>query len=370
MYHVFVDNQIPYFVYGNKQDGPSYRGPSNSKSGSIPSTMWHNVGGGEAGFTVPDPVDNNIVWSGEYQGILTRYDLKNRQVRGVAVWREDNIGHAPKDLKYRFQWTMPITISPHDHNKVYVGSQFLHVTTNGGQSWKVMSPDLTTSAPDMLERNFGMTAESADPPMSCTVFAIAESPLEKGQIWAGSNDGLLHMTRDDGKTWNNLTANIPNFPPRGKVTNIEPSRYDAGTCYFSADLHEMNHWETYVYKTTDYGKTWKNISSDIPKGYLSYAHCIREDPVRKGLLYLGVENMVYVSLNDGGNWVPLQAGLPHAPAHWLVVQEHFNDLVVGTYGRGFYILDDITPLQQLTPEALKSDVYLFAPRPAYRFISR
>ncbi len=369
MYHVAVDNQIPYYVYGNKQDGPSYCGPSNSKQRSIPSTLWHDVGGGEAGFTVPDPVDNNIVWSGEYQGQLTRWDRKTRHARGVSVWKEDNIGHPPKDLKYRFQWTMPITISPHDHNKVYVGSQYVHVTNNGGQSWQVISPDLTTSAPDMLERNFLLIAESADPPMSCAVFAIAESPLEKGQIWAGSNDGLLHVTRNGGKTWTNVTANIPNFPPRGKITNIEPSRYDAGTCYFSADLHEMNHWETYVYKTTDYGKTWKNISSDIPKGYLSYAHCIREDPVREGLLYLGTENMVYVSFNDGGNWVPLQEGLPHAPVHWLVIQEHFNDLVVGTYGRGFYILDDITPLQQLTPDVLKSDVHLFTPRPAYRFLS-
>jgi len=156
MYHVAVDNQIPYFVYGNKQDGPSYRGPSNSKMRFIPSTMWHNVGGGEAGFTIPDPVNNNIVWSGEYQGILTRYDLNTGHSRGVAVWREDNIGHPPKNLKYRFQWTMPIHISPHDNEKVYVGSQYLHMTTNGGQSWQVISPDLSTSAPDMLERNWGL----------------------------------------------------------------------------------------------------------------------------------------------------------------------------------------------------------------------
>ena len=204
--------------------------------------------------------------------------------------------------------------------------------------------------------------------MSCTLFAIAESPIENGQIWVGTNDGLVHVTRDGGKTWSNVTANIPNFPPRGIITNIEPSRFDAGTAYFSADLHWMNHWDTYVYKTTDFGKTWTNIGSNIPKGYLSYARCIREDPVRKGLLYLGTANMLYVSFNDGGNWMPLNAGLPPAPVHWLVIQEHFNDLVVGTYGRGFYILDDITPLQQLTPDVIQSDVHLFAPRPAYRFL--
>jgi len=371
MYHVAVDNQIPYYVYGNKQDGPTYCGPSNSRQrgGVIPSTVWHNVGGGEAGFTVPDPVDSNIIWSGEYQGQLTRWDRRTGHARGVSVWKEDFIAHPPKDLKYRFQWTMPISISPHDHNQIYVGSQYVHTTIDGGQSWKIISPDLTTSAPDMMERNFDLIAESADPLMSCTLFAIAESPLEKGQIWAGTNDGLLHVTRDSGKNWINVTANIPNFPPRGKITNIEPSRFDAGTCYFSADLHEMNHWDTYVYKTQNYGKTWKKISSNIPKGYLSFAHCIREDPIRKGLLYLGTENMLYVSFNDGDSWAPLQKGLPHAPVHWLVIQEHFNDLVVGTFGRGFYIMDDISPLQQLTSQVLQSDVHLFDLRPAYRFLS-
>jgi photosystem II stability/assembly factor-like uncharacterized protein len=371
MYHVAVDNRIPYFVYGNKQDGPSYRGPSNylGGRGGIPSTLWHSVGGGESGFTVPDPVDNDIIWSANYQGTMTRYNLKTGHSRGVAVWREDNIGAPPKDLKYRFQWTFPITISPHDHNKVYVGSQFVHQTTNGGQSWQVISPDLSTSDPAMLERNMGpLTNESADPSMACTVFAIAESPIEEGQIWAGTNDGLLHITRDGGKNWTDVTANIPGFPPKGKITNIEPSRFNAGTCYFSADLHEMNHWDTYVYKTTDFGESWEMINGDIPEGPLSYAHCVREDPVRQGLLYLGTENMLYVSFNDGENWVPLQEGMPHAPVHWLVIQEHFNDLVVGTYGRGFYILDDIGPLQQLTPEALSSDVFFFTPRPAYRFL--
>ena len=214
-----------------------------------------------------------------------------------------------------------------------------------------------------------VTRMGADPSMSCCVFAIAESPLEKGQIWTGSNDGLLYLTRDGGKNWLNVTKNIPDFPPKGKITNIEPSRYDAAVCYFSADLHEMNHWKTYIYKTADYGRTWKWLGSGIPRGFLSYAHCIREDPVKKGLLYLGTENMLYVSFDDGKNWAPLQTGMPHAPVHWLVVQEHFNDLVVGTYGRGFYIMDDITPLQQLTPEALKAGVFFFKPRPAYRLLA-
>jgi len=177
----------------------------------------------------------------------------------------------------------------------------------------------------------------------------------------------LQVTRDGGKNWTNVTKNIPKLPPWGTVSNIEPSRYDEGTCYITVDFHQVNNRDPYVYKTTNYGKTWKSLSADIPKSVFSYAHCVREDPVRKGLLYLGTENALYVSFNDGANWLPLQNNFPHAPVHWLTIQEHFNDLVVGTYGRGIWILDDITPLQQLSPEVLKSDTYLFSPRPAYRF---
>jgi len=370
MYHGTTDNQIPYFVYGNRQDGTSYRVPSNSRTGgSIPRGLWHPVGGFESGFAVPDPVDNNIVWSGNYDGMLDRFDLRTKQARPVSVWPESLQGWPAGDVKYRFQWTFPIAISPHDHDRVYVGSQFVHVTTNGGQSWQVISPDLSTNDKSKQQRTGGLTPDDASPLYACTLFAIAESPLEAGQIWAGTNDGQIHVTRDGGKTWTSLAKNIPNLPPWGTISNIEPSRHKAGTCYITVDLHQVNDRNPYVYKTTDYGATWKSLSSDIPKTELSYAHCVREDPSREGLLYLGVENALYVSLNDGANWTPLQANLPHAPVHWLTVQEHFNDLVVATYGRGFWILDDITPLRQLTPEILKSDVLLFAPRPAYRFQS-
>jgi len=186
-------------------------------------------------------------------------------------------------------------------------------------------------------------------------------------IWAGTNDGLLQLTRDGGKTWNNITKNIPNLPEWGTFSNIEASRYDAATAYVTVDFHQMNNRDPFVYKTNDYGKTWTQITNGIPHSMLSYAHCIREDPVRKGLLYLGTENALYVSFDDGKNWQPLQSGLPHAPAYWMTVQERFHDLVVATYGRGFWILDDITPLEQLTPQASAADAYLFAPRDAYRF---
>ena len=329
--------------------------------------MWHEIGGCECGFAYPDPVDSNIVWSGCFNAGLDRFDLKTNQNRSVRVWPESPNGWPAAELKYRFQWTFPIAISPHDHNKVYVGSQYVHQTTDGGHSWKVISPDLSTNDKSKQQSSGGLTPDNLGVEYGCVVFAIAESPLEEGVIWAGTNDGLVQVTRDGGKQWTNLTSNIPNLPPWGTVSNIEPSRYDAGTCYITVDLHQVNNRDPYVYKTTDYGKSWKSISSDIPKSVFSYAHCVREDPARKGLLYLGTENAIYFSPNDGANWLPLQANLPPAPVHWMVVQEHFNDLVVATYGRGFWIMDDITPLQQMTPEIIKSDAHLFAPRPAYRF---
>jgi hypothetical protein len=241
------------------------------------------------------------------------------------------------------------------------------MTTDGGQSWTIISPDLSTDDKSKQERTGGITQDDASPLYSCTLFAIAESPLEEGLIWAGTNDGLLHVTRDGGENWSNVTKNIPDLPEWGTISNIEPSRFDAGTCYISADFHQVNDFDPYVYKTSDFGKKWKRINDGVPKGVLSFAHCVREDPVRKGLLYLGTENALYVSFNDGKKWMPLQSNLPHAPVHWLTIQEHFSDLVVGTYGRGFWIMDDITPLQQMTQEILDSEVHLFHSRPAYRF---
>lgn len=372
MYHVAVDNQIPYYVYGNRQDGPSTRGPSNSLYGrmGIPISEWHSCGGAESGFAIPDPVDNNIVWSGNYQGSLDRYDERSRTARTVDVWPDYAMGTPAALLKYRFQWTFPIAISPHDHNKVYVGSQHVHMTTNGGQSWQVISPDLSTNDKSRQQSSGGLTPDNASVEYACLIFALAESPLEEGVIWAGTNDGLMHVTRNGGENWTNVTGNIPDLPEWGTVSNIEPSRYHAGTCYITVDFHQVNIRDPYVYKTNDYGQTWESISSDIPKSVFSYAHCVREDPKREGLLYVGTENAIYVSFDDGKNWIPLQTNLPHAPVHWMVVQEHFNDLVVATYGRGFWIMDDITPLQQMTPEVLDSKIHLFNPRPAYRFRSR
>jgi photosystem II stability/assembly factor-like uncharacterized protein len=383
IYHATVDNQVPYYVYGNKQDGPSYRGPSNSRleegggrgggggRAGIPRGMWHSIGGGESGWATPDPVDPNIIWStasgsGSVGGIVVRYEESRRQMRDVEVWPDQQNG-VPADLKYRFIWNPPFTISPHDHNRIFTGSQHVHQSMDGGQSWQEISPDLTLNDKSRQQSSGGLTPDNIGVEYGDTVYAIAESPKEAGQIWAGTNDGLVQLTRDGGKTWTNLTKNIPNLPAWGTISNIEPSHHDAGTAYITVDFHQVNNRDPFVYKTNDYGKTWTFITNGIPHSMLSYAHCIREDPVRRGLLYLGTENGVYISFDDGANWQPLQMNLPHAPVYWLVVQEHFNDLVIATYGRGLWILDDVTPLRALTPAVLDADAHLFAPRPAYRF---
>lgn len=372
MYHVAVDNQIPYYVYGGRQDGDAYKGPSTGepeRGWSPARTLWEATAGGECGFILPDPVDPNIVWGGSYNAQLFRADYRTGHINTVHVWPESIYGSHAAAAKYRFNWTFPIHISPHDHNKVYVGSQFVHVTTDGGRSWTIISPDLTTNDPTKMGPSGGLTLDNLAVEYGCVVFAIAESPVEKGCIWAGTNDGLVHVTRDGGKTWVNVTANLPNLPPWGTVSNIEPSRYAAGKAYLTVDFHQMNNRDPYIYKTADYGKTWTFLGSGIPKSVFSYCHWIHEDPVREGMLYLGTENAIYISFNDGKSWLPLQNNLPHAPVHHMVVQEHFNDLVVGTYGRGFWIMDDITPLQQLTPDVLARDIHFFKPRPAYRLHS-
>ena len=377
MYHVTVDTEVPYNVLGNKQDEPTYRGPSNSRImgqrriTGIPRGMWHHVGGGESGFATPDPVDPNIVWSsasgsGMVGGIVVRYEEDRRQYRAIEVWPEQSRG-AASGVRYRFVWDAPILISPHDHNTVYVGSQHVHRTQNGGQSWEPISPDLTLNDGSRMGFSGGLTGDNIGVEYAGVVFGISESPIEPGLIWAGTNDGLLHVTRDNGGTWTNVTGNMPGLPEWLAVRSIAASRYDAGTAYVAIDGHQMNVRDPYIYRTRDYGESFEKITDGIPPSMLSYTKIIVEDTKRQGLLYAGTENAIYVSFDDGDSWQPLQNNLPAAPVSGIVVQEHFNDLVVGTYGRGFWIFDDLAPLQQLTPEVMASGSHLFAPRDAYRF---
>ena len=374
MYHVSTDDRIPYNLFGNRQDGPSTMGPSNNKLGEfgIPRGAWSSVGGGESGWAQPDPHDTNLVWSsasgyGSAGGIVTRFDRRTNLSTQVEVWPQSTVGHAAEDVKYRFVWTFPVALSPHVPGKVYVGSQHVHATTNGGRTWNVISPDLSRNDRARLVASGGLTPDNIGVEFSGVVFAIAESPKKAGVIWAGTNDGKLHLTRDNGTSWTDLTANLPGAPFWGTISNIEASRFDEGTAYLSIDAHQSNNRDPFIYKTTDFGRTWRLLVSGIAKTPLSYVHVVREDPVRRGLLYAGTENGVYVSFNDGERWQPLQGNLPHAPVYWITVQERFNDLVIATYGRGFWILDDITPLRTLSADVAAKPVHLFAPRDAYRF---
>ncbi|MDW3194741.1 MAG: glycosyl hydrolase [Cytophagales bacterium] len=367
MYHVAVDDQIPYNLYGNRQDGYSYRGPSNSRQGYIPIGLWEGVGGCESGFAQPDPLDNNIVWSGCYDGGLERYDARTGHARDVRVWPEAGYGWAPADMKYRWFWNFPIAFSPNVAHRVYVGSQYVHKTDDDGQSWQVISPDLTLNRKEHQQTSGGVAVDNLMTFDASVLISIVESPLESGLIWTGSNDGQVHITRNFGEKWENVTSNIQGLPELGTISNIEISRYAKGTAYISVDLHHLGDFDPYVYKTTDYGKTWKKISESVPKSIHSFAHVIKEDPKQAGMLYLGVDNGVYVSFDNGDNWMRLRNNLPPAPVYWLEIQERFDDLVIGTYGRGYYILDNIGPLREYAAKAAEQEVHLFDLRSAYRF---
>ena len=367
VYHVMADNAVPYNVMGNIQDKSSFRGPSRTTGGrGMGVGNWTNTGGCEDAFAVPDPTDPNIVWSGCDNGRVVRMDYRNGMARDVSAWPITSYGWAPANMKYRWDWITPIAISPHDHNRVYVGAQVVFMTTNAGQSWKVISPDLTTNDKSRQGNSGGISSDNLTTFEGATLYAIAESPVKAGVIWTGSTDGQVNVTQDAGSRWTNVTKNMPNLPPWGTVWSIAPSHFDAGTAYVVENLQHEGVYDALVYKTSDYGATWKLISSTVPKGVNSSAHIIVEDPVRKGMLYLGTDNALYLSWDDGGQWTRLRNDLPPAPVYWMQVQPTFNDLVIGTHGRGVYILDDVTPLRTWDT-AQPADVHLFEPRPAYRF---
>ncbi|MFM7194433.1 MAG: WD40/YVTN/BNR-like repeat-containing protein [Bacteroidota bacterium] len=368
MYHVAVDDRIPYWVYGNRQDAWSYRGPSRYLGGwSIPLSAWHGVGGCESGFAQPDPFDNNIVWSGCYDGGLDVFDLTTMHPRDVRAYPLTQIGATPADAKYRWHWNFPMALSVHRKGTVWVGSQVVHQTTNGGQSWKAISPDLTTNDKSHQQNSGGMASDNLMTWDGSTLYWIAESPVKDGILWTGSNDGQLNVTSDAGATWKNVSANLPGMPKWGTIRHIEPSPFEAGTCYVAIDAHHNGDFGSYLYKTTDLGVTWKRLSVTLPESNSNFIHQIKEDPGKKGLLFLGTDNGLYYSYDDGGNWMRLRNNLPPVPVYGIAIQKNFRDLVIGTYGRGIYILDDITPIREFTDEIRKSKAHLFSMRQAYRF---
>ena len=410
MYHVAVDNQVPYWIYSNRQDDgtmrgqsdspvaidnvPSYRGITGVGSGvvdpaafagrggrgggagggrgrggfgGIGSTPWQpGLGGCESGFTLPDVTDPNIVWASCYGNEVTRYDARLRRARSVSPWIH-TLDSAPTDVKYRCHWTPPLAIDPFDHNAVYYGCQVVFKTSNAGQTWSVISPDLSTQDPVRLVSSGGIVGDNLGQFYGELVFAIAPSEIQRGLIWAGTNDGKVWNTKDGGATWNDVTKNITGLPAWGTVRKIEPSHFDAGTAYVAVDFHLVDNRNPFIYKTADFGQTWKKISDALPaKHPLSYAMSVAENPNRRGMLFAGTGHGFFYSLDDGAHWTQFKDGLPAAPVTWIVVPKLWHDVVISTYGRGLFILHDITRLEQGDQVPTDADAFLYPPRSGFR----
>ena len=364
-YHVFADSSVPYRVMGAMQDIGTASGPSNSLAfGDINQGDWFDVGGGEAGHVVATASDPGVVFAGEYLGIITRYDHKTGTARNISIYPENGSGRGAEDMRYRFQWTAPIALSPHDPAVIYHGGNVLFRTADGGQTWKAISPDLTRNDKAKQKWSGGpITGDNTGAEYYCTIFAIAESPLEKGLLWVGSDDGLVHVTRDGGEHWTNVTPAMKGFPEWGTVSLIEPSPHDAGTAYVVVDAHRLDDMRPYLWRTTDYGKTWKSLAGSLPHDV--YLHAVREDPKTRGLLFLGTERGVAMSRDAGASWQTLGLNLPTVAVHDLVVKD--DDLVVGTLGRSIWILDDITPIREWSKAVADKPLHLFSIRPATRW---
>jgi photosystem II stability/assembly factor-like uncharacterized protein len=443
MYHVAIDTRMPYWVYTNRQDNGTMRGPSDVAEalpttgghaappanlagrggrgggrGAAPAAMpgdsasnaamnatnaagrggrgaaaldtagainfgagggsggggrgaagstWERaLGGCESGFTIPDYTDPNIIWASCYGNQVTRYDARTKLARSVSPWVH-TLDSPPNEVKYRCHWTPPLAIDPFDHNTMYYGCQVIFKTSNGGQSWTVISPDLSTRDTSRIVSSGGIVPDNLGQFYGEVVFAIAPSQIQKGLIWAGTNDGQLWNTRDGGAKWNNVTKNITGLPVWGTIRQIAPSQFDPGTAYVAVDFHMMDNRAPYLYKTTDYGQTWKKISDGLPQHHpLAYVMSVAENPNRKGMIFTGTGNAFYYSMDDGATWKHFQEGLPPAPVSWIVIDKPSHDVVVSTYGRGVYIMHDITRLEQQDQVMAGADVYLLEPRPGVR----
>lgn len=359
-YRVTTDNAFPYRIYVAQQDNSTIRIPHRTNGYSISEDDWESTAGGESAHIAVDPEDNDIVYGGSYGGYLTRVNHKTGTTRAINVWPDNPMGAGAEAMKYRFQWNFPIIFSKHNPNKLYTFSQHVHVTENEGQTWKIISPDLTTNDPEKQKSSGGpITQDNTAVEYYCTIFAAQESPLKEGLIWVGSDDGLIHVTKDGGTTWDNVTPK--GMPEWMMINSIEPSAFDEGTCYVAGTKYKTGDFSPYLYKTSDYGKTWKKITNGIDSEH--FTRVLREDPKRKGLLYAGTETGMYISFNDGKEWKPFQLNLPIVPVTDLTIKE--NNLIVATQGRSLWMIDDLTVIHQLFDADLSKTI-LFKPKDSYR----
>jgi photosystem II stability/assembly factor-like uncharacterized protein len=367
-YRVALDSDFPYHVYGAQQDNTTVKIASRTTGPGITVRDWEETAGSESGWVQPHPKDSNIVFGGNYGGLLGRLDHRTGQQRDVNVWPDNPMGWGAEGMKYRFQWNFPILFSPHDPNLLYTAGNVLFKTTNEGQSWQIISPDLTRDDKSKLGPSGGpITKDNTSVEYYCTIFTLAESSVQKGVIWTGSDDGLVQVTRDgaaDKPKWENVTKNIPGLPDWIQINSIEASPHDAATAYFAATMYKSDDFHPYLYKTNDYGKTWKKIVTGIPNN--AFTRVIREDPNRRGLLYAGTETGIYVSFNDGESWQSLQLNLPVVPITDIALHKREKDLVIATQGRAFWIIDDLTILHQWNDTIAQAEIHLFKPEEAYR----
>lgn len=360
-YRVTTDNSHPYRIYVAQQDNSTLRVNHRSDGNSISEDDWEETAGGESAHIAVDPLNNDIVYGGSYGGFLTRVNHKTGTTRGVNVWPDNPMGYGAEGMKYRFQWNFPIMFSKHDPKKLYTFSQNVHMSTNEGQSWELLSDDLTRNDPDKLVSSGGpITQDNTGVEYYCTIFAANESPLKEGLLWVGSDDGLIHVSKDGGANWENVTP--AGMPEWNMINSIEPSAFDEGTCYVAATKYKLGDFAPYLYKTTDYGKSWTKITNGINKEH--FTRVVREDPKRKGLLYAGTETGMYISFDDGANWSPFQMNLPIVPVTDLAIKD--NNLIVATQGRSLWILDDLTVLHQLDAGKKSMASILYKPKDSYR----
>lgn len=361
-YHVGLDDQFPFHVYAAQQDHGPLELASASTGYGIGPQQVEDLAGGESGFVVPIPGTPWISYNGSYDGSLFRYDRRTGRVHRVDVWPDNPMGHAAKDLKYRFQWTWPVMISAHAPHALYAAAQYVFRSFNGGRDWQRISPDLTRDLEEKQVSSGGpLTQDNTSIEYYGTVFALAESPVAKGVLWAGSDDGLVHVSTDDGQHWRDVTPR--GLPELSTISIIDPSHFDAGTAYLAARRYRVDDFKPYIYKTTDYGAHWARITDGLPDGESSFV--VRQDTQDKNLLFAGTLTGVYVSFDGGGNWQPLQLNLPHVPVRDMAIQPRADALVLATHGRGFWVLDDIGPLREMSLAVTGAAQYLFTPKPAY-----